>query len=200
MDLTLPNKTKFKWGLVKMQFKCYFEENPSAKMWILDVLQPPNGPMAPMLAGIEVSPYNVYTLHSYQGPSMLATAAAYTLQEENDLSKAAAVRDLIFKMETRRATKEHTVTNGSLTSPLRHTTSLASDLKPPAVKPLTDPEPLKPIPLQNTFPTRPPKPIIGKLPENYVPPKRGQLESNQRRTREITVIELQLRLKQQLSR
>ncbi|KAJ3871006.1 hypothetical protein F5051DRAFT_446789 [Lentinula edodes] len=142
----LPNETKYKRGLVKTQFEQYFEENPSAKTWILDVPQPPNVPMAPALAGIKVSQHNAYTLHSYQGPSMLATAAAYTFQEEDHPSEAAAVRDLIFKMETQRATKKRTVTNDSSTSPPRPIASLASDPKPPT-------------------------PIIGKLPENYVPPQ-----------------------------
>ncbi|KAJ3804827.1 hypothetical protein F5876DRAFT_82562 [Lentinula aff. lateritia] len=149
----LPNETKYKRGLVKTRFERYFEENPSAKTWILDVPQPPNAPMSPALAGIEVSQHNAYTLHSYQGPSMLATAAAYTLQEENDPSE------------------ECTVTNGSSTSSPRPSTSSASDPKPPLVKPPTDPEPSKLIPLRNTLPTKPPKPIIGKLPENYVPPQ-----------------------------
>ncbi|KAJ3871162.1 hypothetical protein F5051DRAFT_446545 [Lentinula edodes] len=167
----LPNKTKYKWSLVKTRFECYFEENPSAKTWILDVPQPSGSPLAPVLAGIEVSQHNAYTLHSYQGPSMLATAAAYTLQRENDPSEAAAIRDLIFKMETRRAMKEQSGSNSSSTSPLKPNAPSAGNPQPPTAKPPTDPEPLKLIPPRTTAPTNPPKPIIGKLPENYVPPQ-----------------------------
>ncbi|KAJ3897242.1 hypothetical protein F5879DRAFT_1032527 [Lentinula edodes] len=167
----LPNETKYKRGLVKARFERYFEENPSAKTWILDVPQPPNSPLTPALAGIEVSQHNAYTLHSYQGPSMLATAAAYTLQGENDPSEAAAVRDLIFKMETRRSTKERPGSNGSSTSPPKPITSSAGGPQPPTTKPPTDPEPSRPIPPWTAVPTKPPKPIIGKLPENYVPPQ-----------------------------
>ncbi|KAJ3803836.1 hypothetical protein F5876DRAFT_84321 [Lentinula aff. lateritia] len=167
----LPNKTKYKRGLVKTRFERYFEENPSAKTWILDVPQPPSSPLAPALAGIEVSQHNAYTLHSYQGPSMLATAAAYTLQGENDPSEAAAVRDLIFKMETRRSTKERPGSNGSSTSPPKPITSSAGGPQPPTTKQPTDPEPSKPIPPRTSVPTKPPKPIIGKLPKNYVPPQ-----------------------------
>ncbi|KAJ3926050.1 MAG: hypothetical protein NXY57DRAFT_966965 [Lentinula lateritia] len=167
----LPNETKYRRGLVKTRFERYFEENPSAKTWILDIPQTPKNPLSPALAGIDISQHNAYTLHSYQGPSMLATAAAYTFQEENDPSEAAAVRDLIFKMETRRSTKERTVTNGSSTSPPRPTTSSGSNPQPPTAKPPTDPEPSKPVPPRTTIPTKPPKPIIGKLPENYVPPQ-----------------------------
>ncbi|KAJ3913869.1 hypothetical protein F5877DRAFT_83387 [Lentinula edodes] len=137
----LPNETKYRHGLVKTRFERYFEENPSAKTWILDIPQTPKNPF-------------------YQGPSMLATAAAYTFQEENDPSEAAAVRDLIFKIETRRSTKERTVTNGSSTSPPRPTTSSGSDPQPPTAKPPTNPEPSKPIPPRTTIPTKPPKPII----------------------------------------
>ncbi|KAJ3877681.1 hypothetical protein F5051DRAFT_428737 [Lentinula edodes] len=167
----LPNETKYKRGLVKTRFERYFEENPSAKTWILDVPQPHGSPLAPALAGIEVSQHNAYTLHSFQGPSMLATAAAYTLQGENDPSEAAAVRDLIFKMETRRATKERSGPSSSSTSPTKPITPSASNPQPPTAKPPTDPEPSKPIPPRTSIPTKPPKPIIGKLPENYVPPQ-----------------------------
>ncbi|KAJ3897750.1 hypothetical protein F5879DRAFT_995595 [Lentinula edodes] len=167
----LPNETKYKRGLVKTWFERYFEENPSAKTWILDVPQPPNVSLTPALAGIEVSQHNAYTLHSYQGPSMLATAAAYTLQGENDPSEAAAVRDLIFKMETRRATKERSGSNGSSTSPPKPVSSSAGGPQPPTAKQPMDPEPSKPIPPRTTVPTKPPKPIIGKLPDNYVPPQ-----------------------------
>ncbi|KAJ3871663.1 hypothetical protein F5051DRAFT_445961 [Lentinula edodes] len=173
----LPNETKYRRGLVKTRFERYFEDNPSAKTWILDVRQPANHPLPPSLAGIEVSKHNAYTLHSYQGPSMLATAATYALQGETDPTEAAAVRDLIFKMETRRTTKGRTVANDSMTSgnsstssPIRKAPS-NGDEKVSSPNSSTDPDPSKPIPPRTTVPARPPKPIIGKLPENYVPPQ-----------------------------
>ncbi|KAJ3813591.1 hypothetical protein F5876DRAFT_73775 [Lentinula aff. lateritia] len=93
----LLNRTKYKQGLVKTRFKHYFEENLSVKTWILDVSQPPGSPLVPALAGIEVSQHNAYTLESYQGPSMLATAAAYMLQGENNLFEAVALLDITTK-------------------------------------------------------------------------------------------------------
>ncbi|KAJ4467133.1 hypothetical protein C8J55DRAFT_492776 [Lentinula edodes] len=96
---------------------------------------------------------------------MLATAAAYTLQGESDPTEAAAVRDLIFKMETRRS-KGRTDVNNSSTSPPGKSSSAATNT---GAQP--DPEPSKPIPPRIVSPTKPPKPIIGKLPENYVPPQ-----------------------------
>ncbi|GAW09026.1 protein [Lentinula edodes] len=167
----LPNETKYRRGLVRTRFERYFEDNPSAKTWILDVQQPLNTPISPSLAGIEVSQHNAYTLNSYQGPSMLATAATYALQGEGDPSEAAAVRDLIFKMETRRATKDRTVASNSSTSPLKSNAAPNGIDKNPTTKLPSDPDPSKPIPPRTTVPTKPPKPIIGKLPENYVPPQ-----------------------------
>ncbi|KAJ3810458.1 hypothetical protein F5876DRAFT_76765 [Lentinula aff. lateritia] len=167
----LPNDTKYKRGLVKARFERYFEENPSAKTWILDIPQSSKNQLSPTLAGIDVSQHNAYTLHSYQGPSMLAAAAAYTLQGENDPLEAAAVRDLIFKMETRRATKGRTVANNPSTSPPKVNTTSNGDDKSSATKQPTDPDPSQPIPPRSTVPTKPPKPIISKLPENYVPPQ-----------------------------
>ncbi|KAJ4486597.1 hypothetical protein C8J55DRAFT_424354 [Lentinula edodes] len=64
----LPNETKYRCGLVKTRFERYFEDNPSAKTWILNVRQPANNLLPSSLAGIEVSQHNAYTLHSYQGP------------------------------------------------------------------------------------------------------------------------------------
>ncbi|GAW05094.1 hypothetical protein LENED_006929 [Lentinula edodes] len=161
----LPNETKYKRGLVKTRFERYFEENPSAKTWILDIPQPLNGPLAPALAGVDVSQHNAYTLHSYQGPSMLATAAAYTLQGESDPTEAAAVRDLIFKMETRRSKGRTDAKSSSTSLPDKPASSDTNTRTQP------DPEPSKPIPPRIVPPTKPPKPIIGKLPENYVPPQ-----------------------------
>ncbi|KAJ3963452.1 hypothetical protein EV361DRAFT_957024 [Lentinula raphanica] len=49
----------------------------------------PASPPLPEQAGIDSSTHSAYTLHGYQGPSMLATAAAYAPQSKNDPSKAA---------------------------------------------------------------------------------------------------------------
>ncbi|KAJ3849390.1 hypothetical protein EV368DRAFT_85595 [Lentinula lateritia] len=96
---------------------------------------------------------------------MLATAAAYTLQGENDPTEAAAVRDLIFKMETRQSKGRTNVRNSSTSPPGEPSSSDTNAGTQP------DPEPSKPIPPRIMSPTKPPKPIIGKLPENYVPPQ-----------------------------
>ncbi|KAJ3804618.1 hypothetical protein F5876DRAFT_82868 [Lentinula aff. lateritia] len=161
----LPNETNYRRGLVKTRFERYFEENPAAKTWILDIPQPHNGPLAPALAGVNVSQRNTYTLHSYQGPSMLATAAAYTLQGESNPTEAAAVRDLIFKMEIRRSKGRTNAKDSSTSLPDKPASSDTNTGTHP------DPESSKPIPPRIVSPTKPPKPIIGKLPENYVPPQ-----------------------------
>ncbi|KAJ3846388.1 hypothetical protein EV368DRAFT_89107 [Lentinula lateritia] len=161
----LPNDTKYRRGLVKARLERYFEENPSAKTWILDIPLKLTPQLSPTLAGVDVSCHNAYTLHSYQGPSMLATAAAYTLQGENDPTEAAAVRDLIFKMETRRSKGRSDARNSSTSPPSEPSSSDTNAGTTP------DPEPSKSIPPRFVPPMKPPKPIIGKLPENYVPPQ-----------------------------
>ncbi|KAJ3846267.1 hypothetical protein EV368DRAFT_89308 [Lentinula lateritia] len=161
----LPNDAKYRRGLVKTRFKRYFEENPSAKTWILNIPPKITPQLSPTLAGVDVSYHNTYTLHSYQGPSMLATAAAYTLQGESDPTEAAAVRDLIFKMETRRSKGRSDARNSSTSPPSEPSSSDTIAGTTP------DPEPSKLIPPRIVPPTKPPKPIIGKLSENYVPPQ-----------------------------
>ncbi|KAJ3914297.1 hypothetical protein F5877DRAFT_82924 [Lentinula edodes] len=147
----LPNDTKYRCGLVKTRFKRYFEENPSAKTWILNIPLKLTPQLSPTLAGMDVSCHNAYTLHSYQGPSMLATAAAYTLQGESDPTEVAAGRS-----DTR---------NSSTSPPSEPSSSDTNTGTTP------DPKPSKSIPPRIVPPTKPPKPIIGKLPENYVPPQ-----------------------------
>ncbi|KAJ3859262.1 hypothetical protein EV359DRAFT_68310 [Lentinula novae-zelandiae] len=123
----LPNKTKYRRGL-------YFEENSSAKTWILNIPQTPKNPLSPALAGIDIT-----------------TAAAYTLQGESDATEAAA---------------GCTDARNSSTSPPGEPSSSDTNA---GYRP--DPKPSKPIPPRIVSPTKLPKPIIGKLPKNYVPPQ-----------------------------
>ncbi|KIK58904.1 hypothetical protein GYMLUDRAFT_245682 [Collybiopsis luxurians FD-317 M1] len=92
----------------------------------------------------------------YKGPLMLAKAVTYMLNDDSDPETQEAVKQLVNKMETHRTNKECTSCNKSSASP---STSL----------PNPDPEPSKPIHPSPPGPIKPPKPVIGKFPQNYVP-------------------------------
>ncbi|KAJ3816851.1 hypothetical protein F5880DRAFT_1706246 [Lentinula raphanica] len=143
---TLPNEDKYQKGLVKARFEKYFEDHPAAR-----------------------TTHSAYTLQGYQGPTMLSTAAAYALQSDHDPSEAAVVRDLIFKMETRRTTKDRAEATNSSTSSHSKTKIDVSKGKP------SDPEPSISIPQKIVSTPKQPKPVIGKLPETYVPPQERNL-------------------------
>ncbi|KAJ3725638.1 hypothetical protein DFJ43DRAFT_1157365 [Lentinula guzmanii] len=68
-------------------------------------------------------------------------------------SEREAVKALVLQMEARRNKVEHTTMDSK---------SQSSEM---------DPAPSTPIPTRPVAPTKPPKPIIGKLPANYVPPQ-----------------------------
>ncbi|KAJ3764979.1 hypothetical protein FB446DRAFT_510601 [Lentinula raphanica] len=170
---SLPRDERFQKGLVKERFEKYFNENPTARTWILDIPPEPYSP--PERAGIEVRQHTAYSLQGYQGPSMLATAAAYALQSETDPGESALVRDLIFKMETRRMAKDRTEARPSSTSTQNSPPTDAPKANHRKSAIANDPEPSVPIPQRIVAPTKPPKPIIGKLPDTYVSPQERNL-------------------------
>ncbi|KAJ3747439.1 hypothetical protein DFH05DRAFT_1521786 [Lentinula detonsa] len=153
---SLPDDERYSKGLIKERFERYFDDHPSKKSWTLEIA--PESPsllstsLPGNLAGIEVSRHTPYSIHAYQGPAMLAKSAAYltdstvTDEERNEL------KEVLMKMETRRVAKVRFERD-----------------PPPHTSQQPDPEPAQPIP--NSPPAaKPPKPIIGKLPETYVPP------------------------------
>ncbi|KAJ3765084.1 hypothetical protein FB446DRAFT_795403 [Lentinula raphanica] len=172
---SLPNLEKYQKGLMKECFERYFEDNPTARTWLLESPATPASPPLPERAGIDSSTHSAYTLHGYQGPSMLTTAAAYALQSESDPSEAAVVRDLIFKMETRRTVKERSEATSSSTSTQSKSKVSATDGGSKPSNPTIDPDPSIPIPQRIVSSTRQPKLVIGKLPEVYVPPQERNL-------------------------
>ncbi|KAJ3713357.1 hypothetical protein C8R42DRAFT_647007 [Lentinula raphanica] len=118
---------------------------------------------------IDTGTHSAYTLHGYQGPAMLSTAAAYALQSDDDPSEAAVVRDLIFKMETQRTAKDRgEATNSSTSTQSKPSLDATKESS-------TDPEPSAAIPQRIVAPAKQPKPVIGKLPETYVPPQEQNL-------------------------
>ncbi|KAE9405907.1 hypothetical protein BT96DRAFT_934639, partial [Gymnopus androsaceus JB14] len=126
----------------------YMEDHPSEKSWLLESPQVTTGP----LAGVD-------------GPSMLAKAASYMASPvDEEQQEAEVIRQLLFKMETRRTAKE--AKDKDLPDKLP---SIPPAKSKPSPAP-NDPEPSRPIP-PVPGPTRPPKPMIGKLPPNYVPPQ-----------------------------
>ncbi|KAJ3824487.1 hypothetical protein F5880DRAFT_1644951 [Lentinula raphanica] len=169
----LPNNERYQKGLVKERFEKYFEDHPTERTWILETSPASVNP--PARAGIDTSTHSAYTLHGYQGPAMLSTAAAYALQSDNDPSEAAVVKDLIFKMETRRTAKERGEAKPSSTSTQSKSKSNADDGTTNATSSTPDPVPSSPIPSRIVSSVKQPKPVIGKLPETYVPPQEQNL-------------------------
>ncbi|KAJ3721793.1 hypothetical protein C8R42DRAFT_642250 [Lentinula raphanica] len=169
----LPRDAKYQKGLVKERFERFFSENPTARTWILDVPAPSSPP--PEKAGLDISQHTAYTLQGYQGPHMLATAAAYAMQSDDDPSEAAVVRDLIFKMETRRGNRDRNEAKSSSTTPPSKSKPNATKGDQPPIVQAADPEPSVPIPQRIVSQSKTTKPIIGKLPETYVPPQERNL-------------------------
>ncbi|KAE9389056.1 hypothetical protein BT96DRAFT_1003596 [Gymnopus androsaceus JB14] len=158
----LPNESRYKGGLIKTRFERYFEDNPSAKSWILETPSQTPAP-SPQLAGVAISTHSKYSLKGYQGPEMLSKVASFLTNDAQDLEDEdeQILRRLIFKMETRKSAKNRT--SGEDTE---------ADNRAPSG---SEPEPSKSIPPAPAGPAKPPKPVIGKLPQNYVPPAERSL-------------------------
>ncbi|KIK62751.1 hypothetical protein GYMLUDRAFT_242397 [Collybiopsis luxurians FD-317 M1] len=132
----LPEDNKYTKGLIKKQFKCYYNDNPSEKTWILK-LPPPLPTLRPELAGIDVSCHTSYILNGLQGPEM-ATKTYALINEVNDVNNIDDPNNV----------------KGRKDEPVK----------------TLDPKLSQPIPSSPTPTSKPPKPVIGKLPPNYVPP------------------------------
>ncbi|KAJ3979282.1 hypothetical protein F5890DRAFT_1558936 [Lentinula detonsa] len=147
-EISLPDEDQYKRGPLKARFKLYWRENPTAKLWMLE---PVSSSVPTEYEGVECSQHTAYTLRGYQGLGMLAVAAM--ADPSIDKSEQDAVKALILQMENQKSKRNY----GAL------------DSKPQYAE--TDPAPSMPIPPHPVAPTKPPKPIIGKLPTNYAPIK-----------------------------
>ncbi|KAJ3780019.1 hypothetical protein GGU10DRAFT_381333, partial [Lentinula aff. detonsa] len=146
--ISLPDEDRYKRGPLKARFELYWRENPTAKSWMLEPVSPS---LPAEYEGVQCSQHTAYTLRGYQGPEMLAVAAL--AEKSVNESEQDAVKALVLQMEAQRSKRNL----GAL------------DAKPQYAE--TDPAPSSPIPTRPVAPTKPPKPIIGKLPANYVPPQ-----------------------------
>ncbi|KAJ4000441.1 hypothetical protein F5050DRAFT_1838706 [Lentinula boryana] len=146
--ISLPDEDRYKRGPLKARFELYWRENPTAKSWMLESVSPS---LPAEYKGVQCSQHTAYTLRGYQGPGMLAVAAM--AEPSVNESEQDAVKALVLQMEAQRSKRNH----GAL------------DAKPQYAE--TDPAPSTPIPTRPVAPMKPPKPIIGKLPANYVPPQ-----------------------------
>ncbi|KAJ3999401.1 hypothetical protein F5050DRAFT_1709753 [Lentinula boryana] len=104
----LPDEERFNRGPIKQRFEKYFEEYPAARALILDI--PSNQDEGPNRQlgepDFAVSTHTTYTLNGYQGPSMLASAASYLVQDESDNTAINKIKEMIYKMETRRSAND----------------------------------------------------------------------------------------------
>jgi len=118
--------------------------------------------------GVDVGVHSRYTVQGFQGPAMMERASTYMAAsvEQSGFEgepEEEAIRQLLFKIETRRAAKEKAAKDVPEHFPKP---------KPPIPKPPVPPPPSEPsTPIPNPGPARIPKPVIGKLPPNYVPPQ-----------------------------
>ncbi|KAJ3990914.1 hypothetical protein F5050DRAFT_1813252 [Lentinula boryana] len=159
----LPDEERFNRGPIKQRFEKYFEEYPAARALILDI--PSNQDVGPNRQlgepDFAVSTHTTYTLNGYQGPSMLTSAASYLVQDESDNTAINKIKEIIYKMETRRSANDRSKDVKGRTD--KNADSSNHDIA-------QNPQPSQTIPKQPEVPVKPPKPIIGTLPKNYVPP------------------------------
>lgn len=118
--------------------------------------------------GMDLKRYTPYTSKGYQGPSMKEKSTTYLASEieqgkydgepESELLRE-KMHQLVYKIETRRAARD----KANKDVPPETPNSKTSVPTPPPPEPSQTPS--------NTTPPRVPKPVIGKLPPNYVPPQ-----------------------------
>ncbi|KAJ3748659.1 hypothetical protein DFH05DRAFT_1520266 [Lentinula detonsa] len=164
----LPDEERFNQGPIKQRFEKYFEEYPAARALILDI--PLNHDVGPNHQlgepDFAVSAHTTYTLNGYQGLSMLTSATSYLVQDESDNTAINRIKEMIYKMETRRSANEQSKDGkGRMETKADSSNHDISQY----------PQPAQTVPKQPEIPVKPPKPIIGTLPKNYVPPQERTL-------------------------
>ncbi|KAE9401710.1 hypothetical protein BT96DRAFT_937743 [Gymnopus androsaceus JB14] len=160
----LPQNQRYTEGTLKQRFECYFEDHPSKKTWMWESPMVESNPFR----GVDVGVHSRYTVHGYQGPAMMEKASTYmaTSLEHGSFEgepEEEAICQLLFKIETCRAAKEKAV---------KDVPEHYSKPKLPVPQPPVPPPPSEsssPVPIPG--PARVPKPVIGKLLPNYVPPQ-----------------------------
>ncbi|KAE9397192.1 hypothetical protein BT96DRAFT_941130 [Gymnopus androsaceus JB14] len=154
----LPRNQRYTKGTLKQRFECYFKDHPSEKSWMWESRMEESNPFG----GMDVGVHSRYTVKGFQGPSMMEKASAYMAAAVNPGSfkgelEEEAIRQLLFKIETRQAARD----KANEDVPEQRS-------KPKApISPPSEHFPSVPAP----GPVCVPKPIIGKLPPNYVPPQ-----------------------------
>ncbi|KAF9058437.1 hypothetical protein BDP27DRAFT_1432785 [Rhodocollybia butyracea] len=155
------------------RFEKYFEDHPEAKTWILESPSASRSTSA-KLSGVDISSHSTYSWKGYQGPSMFVKAVSYVSECDSEISDTEldVMKQMVYKMETRRTAKEKNA-------------EISKKSPPPSSKPQAnrDPEPSKPVPPIPSGPVKPPKPIIGKIPPNYVPPQECSIGNPKEETR-----------------
>ncbi|KAK1235481.1 hypothetical protein PQX77_001290 [Marasmius sp. AFHP31] len=152
---------------------CYFEDNPLEKTWILEIGTPIMCLSLPAeYSGVDVASHSEFTLSGIQGP--LVATAFQTFPPEVQLkydSLDAREMDmlcrLLFKMETRHSARKKTEVNRDMSSQAPHNSE--SSANPSSIVP--DPELSQLISSRIQQPSKPPCPVIGKLPKGHKRPK-----------------------------
>ncbi|KAJ8094311.1 hypothetical protein PM082_006851 [Marasmius tenuissimus] len=170
----LPMDEKYRSGTLKARFMRYFEDHPTKKTWILEFGgSRTQSSLSAEYSGVDVALHSEFTLSGMQGPSMdtLFQALPPDVQMEYnglDAREMDILRGLLFKMETRKSAKKKAESaKDTSSSPAQNPAQSSSP--PSSIVP--DPEPSQPIGGCIQQPSKPPRPVIGKLPDGYEPPK-----------------------------
>ncbi|KAK1226127.1 hypothetical protein PQX77_010902 [Marasmius sp. AFHP31] len=164
---------KYHSGTLKARFMHYFEDNPSEKTWILEIRTPTMHSILPAeYSGVDVASHSEFTLSGMQGPSMVTAFQTFPPEvqleyEGLDSQEMDMLWGLLFKMETRCLAKKKSEVNKDTSSRAPQNSEPSTNLS--SIVP--DPEPSQPIGGHIQQPSKPPCPVIGKLPEGYEPPK-----------------------------
>ncbi|KAF9258096.1 hypothetical protein L218DRAFT_948656 [Marasmius fiardii PR-910] len=150
----LPKDTKYCIGTLKERYTKYFEDNPSKKTWVLDTSTLASPTSSPQYAGITTASHTNYTLAGLQGPSMIAGSSGGF--EGLNLAESNMLKELLLKMETHQAAKEKA--------------GKAQELSTSSDPESSQPQSKQSAPIQVQHPSKPPQPIIGKIPSGYEPP------------------------------
>ncbi|KIK52173.1 hypothetical protein GYMLUDRAFT_251425 [Collybiopsis luxurians FD-317 M1] len=152
----LPDEPRFSKGQIKKRFEHYFNENPSenALLYELTSAYPSLGPE---LIGIKYSTHSLSSLRGEPTPTSTVKTLALIRDDVNKSDPVFALaNELALKVETRKSAQGKTIGKKVET---------------------TSPDPAPSVPISNApqLPSKPTKPVIGKLPPNYVPPSERTL-------------------------
>ncbi|KAJ8091978.1 hypothetical protein PM082_024213 [Marasmius tenuissimus] len=164
----------YRSGTLKARFMRYFEDHPAKKTWILEFGgSRTQSSLSAEYPGVDVASHSEFTLSGMQGPSMDTSFQALPpdVQMEYDgldTREMDILRGLLFKMETRKSAKKKAESvKDTSSSPAQNPDQSSSP--PSSIVP--DPEPSQHIGGRIQQPSKPPRPVVGKLPDGFEPPK-----------------------------